>query len=66
VKGAFRCLFVCVDCGAETDRIMRTPVASWDQELQSVTEEKRECVRQYLRGIYQRAATIRRLMEAKS
>lgn len=66
MNGAFRCLYVCVDCGAEADRIMRTPVASWEQELQSVTEEKRECVRQYLRGIYQRAATIRRLKEAKS
>lgn len=45
---------VCIPCGNAAEQIQRTPAASWGDRIDQLAEPVRECVRDYLRGIWMR------------
>ena len=58
MKGTFACVpIVCPDCaqiGLEIQR--KTHHSAWPEAIGKIADDQqRECVREYLRGIYQRA-----------
>lgn len=60
--GAFSCCPVlCSPCSRAAVEIQRTKHhAAWGEAVQVIADDKqRECVREYLRGIYQRAREAR-------
>ena len=46
---------VCIPCGNASDAIQRTPAASWGERIDQLAEPVRECVRDYLRGMWMRS-----------
>lgn len=51
----------CKPCGDAAESIQRAPVASWGDRIDQLAEPARECVRDYLRGIWMRAQVIARV-----
>ena len=52
---------VCIPCGAASDAIQRMPAASWGSQIDQLAEPARECVRDYLRGMWMRAQVSAKL-----
>lgn len=62
MTNTFHCLGeVCQPCGTASDAIQRTPVASWGERIDQLADPARECVRDYLRGIWMRAQVSAKL-----
>lgn len=52
---------VCPPCGNAAEQIQRAPVASWGDRIDQLAEPARECVRDYLRGIWMRGQVAERI-----
>lgn len=62
--GAFSCCpVVCELCGNAAELIQRASVTSWGDRIDQLAEPARACVREYLRGIYQRGQVIAKMKE---
>ena len=62
MSGTFSCCpVVCQPCGTAAEQIQRAPVTSWGDRIDQLAEPVRECVRDYLRGIWMRAQVIARV-----
>lgn len=62
MTNTFHCLGeVCIPCGNAADAIQRTPVASWGERIDQLADPARECVRDYLRGMWMRAQVSAKL-----
>ena len=55
------CPIVCIPCGTAAETIQRTPAASWGERIDQLAEPVRECVRDYLRGIWMRSQVSAKL-----
>ena len=55
------CPIVCPPCGNAAEQIQRIPGASWGDRIDQLAEPVRECVRDYLRGIWMRAQVSAKL-----
>jgi len=52
---------ICPPCGNAAESIQRnTPRESWGDRIDQLADPVRECVREYLRGIWMRAQAIGR------
>ncbi len=61
MNGTFRCRGeICQPCGNAAELIQRAPVPSWGDRIDQLAEPVRACVREYLRGIYQRGQVAER------
>lgn len=64
MTGTFHCHPVICDlCGTAAEIIQRKPVDSWSAELDRLPDTIQACVREYLRGIYQRGQVIAKMKE---
>ena len=62
MNGTFRCRGeICQPCGTAAEQIQRAPVTSWGDRIDQLADPVRACVREYLRGIYQRAQVAERV-----
>ena len=62
MTGTFHCRGeVCQPCGNAAEQIQRASVTSWGDRIDQLAEPARACVREYLRGIYQRAQVAERV-----
>lgn len=63
MTNTFHCRpIVCPPCGNAAEQIQRTtPPASWGDRIDQLADPARECVRDYLRGIWMRAQVIARV-----
>lgn len=62
MTGTFRCApFPCAECSRAAMRIQLSgSTQTWATGVQELPEQIRECVAEYLRGIYQRTRVIER------
>ena len=61
MSGTFSCCpIVCELCGNAAEIIQRKPADSWSAELDRLPDTIQGCVREYLRGIYQRGQVAER------
>lgn len=62
MTSTFRCCpIVCPPCGDAAEQIQRMPAASWGDRIDQLADPARECVRDYLRGIWQRGQVAERI-----
>lgn len=55
MTGTFRCTPTpCPQCAMPAMDIQRTDASTWAGKIAALPDDSRECVREYLRGIYQR------------
>ena len=54
------CPIVCQPCGDAAEQIQRAAPTSWGDRIDQLADPVRECVREYLRGIWMRAQVIAR------
>ena len=55
MTGTFRCTPTpCPQCAMPAMDIQRNADTTWRDKIAALPDESRECVREYLRGIYQR------------
>lgn len=64
MTGTFRCRGeICQPCGNAAEQIQCTAGTSWGDRIDQLAEPARACVREYLRGIYQRGQVIAKMKE---